>query len=149
MPSLRSLHLEFNAHSGEQYSDMLIGIENLLNIQEVAGRIGAIPGSEESDRTGVESAFKDAIVKHSKLLAVNVQMIDWVDEDEEISQFSDLPTSFCSIGNYIHSASSLFSFCSNRCIFFGGHWNILYLMCTLSIVHHEHNNHSFFRKISD
>ncbi|CAO2148383.1 unnamed protein product [Urochloa humidicola] len=99
MPSLQSLHLEFNAHTGEQYKDMLIGIENLLNIQEVAGRIGAIPGSEESDRNIAGSAFKDVIAKHSKLLAVNVQMVDWVDEDEEISQFSDLAASFRSIGS--------------------------------------------------
>jgi hypothetical protein len=81
MPSLRKLKVEFNAHSGDRYNDLLTGIENLLNIQEVAGRIGTVSGAEESDWMGAEAAFKDAIIRHSKVLAINVRRVDWVDEE--------------------------------------------------------------------
>ncbi|KAG2561283.1 hypothetical protein PVAP13_8KG150700 [Panicum virgatum] len=91
MPNLQKLKLEFNAHRGDQYSGMLAGIEHLLNLREVAARIGAGAGVEESDRMAAESAFIDTISKNSGLPMINMQ---WVDSfDEEISQFSDLQAS--------------------------------------------------------
>ncbi|CAD6254181.1 unnamed protein product [Miscanthus lutarioriparius] len=81
MPWLRSLNLEFNAHSGEQNGNMLAGIEHLLNLQEITGRIGAAPGAEESDRIAVESVFKDAISKHSRLTNFNLRIVGLFDEE--------------------------------------------------------------------
>ncbi|CAD6257499.1 unnamed protein product [Miscanthus lutarioriparius] len=103
MPRLRSLNLEFNAHSGEQNGNMLVGIEHLLNLQEITGRIGAAPGAEESDRIAVESVFKDAISKHSRLINFNLRIVGLFDEEwhkrseldevaavvEEVSQSKD------------------------------------------------------------
>ncbi|XP_066339678.1 disease resistance protein RGA5-like isoform X1 [Miscanthus floridulus] len=103
MPRLRSLNLEFNAHSGEQNGNMLAGIEHLLNLQEITGRIGAAPGAEESDRIAVESVFKDAISKHSRLINFNLRIVGLFDEEwhkkseldevaavvEEVSQSND------------------------------------------------------------
>ncbi|CAL4985013.1 unnamed protein product [Urochloa decumbens] len=39
MPNVRRLKLEFNVHSGEQPDDMLSGIQHLLNLQEIDGRV--------------------------------------------------------------------------------------------------------------
>ncbi|CAD6257439.1 unnamed protein product [Miscanthus lutarioriparius] len=103
MPRLRSLNLEFNAHSGEQNGNMLAGIEHLLNLQEITGRIGAAPDAEESDRIAVESVFKDAISKHSRLINFNLRIVGLFDEEwhkkseldevaavvEEVSQSND------------------------------------------------------------
>ncbi|XP_066339823.1 disease resistance protein RGA5-like isoform X2 [Miscanthus floridulus] len=103
MPRLRSLNLEFNAHSGEQNGNMLAGIEHLLNLQEITGRIGAAPGAEESDRIAVETVFKDAISKHSRLINFNLRIVGLFDEEwhkkseldevaavvEEVSQSND------------------------------------------------------------
>ncbi|XP_066339825.1 disease resistance protein RGA5-like [Miscanthus floridulus] len=103
MPRLRSLNLEFNAHSGEQNGNMLVGIEHLLNLQEITGRIGAALGAEESDRIAVESVFKDAISKHSRLINFNLRIVGLFDEEwhkkseldevaadvEEVSQSND------------------------------------------------------------
>jgi hypothetical protein len=80
IPNLRRLKLEFNAHSGEQYSDMISGIEHLLNLQMIAVRIGAGPGAEDSDRTAVESVFRNTISKHSRHLSISIQRADSVDE---------------------------------------------------------------------
>ncbi|CAO2148355.1 unnamed protein product, partial [Urochloa humidicola] len=89
MPNLRRLKLEFNAHRGEQYGDMLAGIEHLLNLQDLTGRIGVSPGAEESDRMAAESVFKDAISKHPVLTSFNLRSVDSF--DEEISLFADTP----------------------------------------------------------
>lgn len=80
-PSLQKLKLEFNAHSGDQNSNVFAGIEHLLNLQEITGRIGATPGLEESDRTAVESVFKDAISKHSRLTNFNLRIVRLFDEE--------------------------------------------------------------------
>jgi hypothetical protein len=81
MPRLRSLNLEFNAHTGEQNGNTLGGIEHLLNLREITGRIGAAPGAEESDRIAVESVFKDAISKHSRLINFNLRIVGLFDEE--------------------------------------------------------------------
>ncbi|XP_022684933.1 disease resistance protein RPM1 isoform X2 [Setaria italica] len=104
MPGLQSLKLEFNAHSGEQNGNMLAGIEHLLNLQEVTGRIGAAPGAEESDRVGAESVFKDAISKHSRLISFNLRIVHSV--DQEIPQFADTPES-CSGSDETLNCSSI------------------------------------------
>ncbi|CAO2148372.1 unnamed protein product [Urochloa humidicola] len=92
MPGLRRLKLEFNAPSGDQNSNMLDGIEHLLNLQEITGRIGVAPGAEESNRKAAESVFKDAISKHSRLTSFNLRIVDSF--DEEISQQAYTPASF-------------------------------------------------------
>jgi hypothetical protein len=81
MPSLQRLKLEFNAHSGEQNGNMLAGIEHLLNLQEITGRIGAAPGAEETDRMAAEFLFKDAISKHSRLTNFNLRIVRPFDEE--------------------------------------------------------------------
>ncbi|KAL6660582.1 hypothetical protein ACP70R_001617 [Stipagrostis hirtigluma subsp. patula] len=103
LPSLLSLKLEFNAHSAEQYSVMLAGIENLANLQEITGRIGTALGAEESDRMAVESLFKDAISKHSKLRSFNLETVSSF--DEEICQFAIPPASFSSTDEQLNRPS--------------------------------------------
>ncbi|CAO2147879.1 unnamed protein product [Urochloa humidicola] len=90
-PNLRSLKLEFNAHSGEQYSDMLAGVEHLLNLQEIAVRIGLAPGAEESNRRAAESVFKNTLSKHPRHLSFSVRRADSV--EEVIPQLSNPATS--------------------------------------------------------
>jgi hypothetical protein len=81
VPDLRKLKLEFNVHRGEQYGNMLVGIEHLVNLQELTGRIGVSPGAEESDRMAAESVFKDAISKHSRPIGFNLQIVQSFDEE--------------------------------------------------------------------
>jgi hypothetical protein len=81
IPNLRRLRLEFNAHRGEQYVNMLAGIEHLLNLQEVAVRIGEAPGADESDKMAAESLLKDTISKHSRHLSFSIQRVDSFDEE--------------------------------------------------------------------
>ncbi|CAD6257495.1 unnamed protein product [Miscanthus lutarioriparius] len=81
MPSLRRLKLEFNAHSGEQNGNMLAGIEHLLNLQEITGRIGSAPGAEETDRMAAEFLFKGAISRHSRLTNFNLRIVRPFDEE--------------------------------------------------------------------
>jgi hypothetical protein len=82
IPNLQRLKLEFNAHSREQYSDMLAGIEHLLNLQEINVRIGVAPGAQEFDKMAAESVFKDIISKHLRHLRFNVQRADFIEEDQ-------------------------------------------------------------------
>ncbi|CAD6257451.1 unnamed protein product [Miscanthus lutarioriparius] len=81
MPKLRSLNLAFNAHSGEQYGDMIAGIENLLDLQGIIVQIGTPPGAEESDRMAAESVFKGAISRHSKPPSFSIRRADLVEEE--------------------------------------------------------------------
>jgi len=92
MPNLQKLKLEFNAHRGDQYGGMLAGIEHLLNLREVAARIGAGAGVEESDRMAAESAFIDTVSKNSGLPMINMQWVDSFDEDSR--QCPASPTSW-------------------------------------------------------
>jgi hypothetical protein len=81
IPNLQRLKLEFNAHRGRQYSDMLAGIEHLLNLQEIAVRVGAAPSAEESDKMAAESVLEDAISKHSRHLSFSVRRADFFEEE--------------------------------------------------------------------
>jgi hypothetical protein len=81
MPNLRCLDLKFNAHKGEQYDDMVSGIEHLLNLQEITVQIGAAPDAEESDITAAESAFKYNICRHSRPLSFSIGRVDSVMEE--------------------------------------------------------------------
>ncbi|CAO2148423.1 unnamed protein product [Urochloa humidicola] len=86
MPNLQCLDLEFNAHKGEQYGDMVAGIEHLLNLKVIIVRIGAAPGAEESDRTAAESAFKDTICRHSRPWSFSIGRVDsFIEEVADIS----------------------------------------------------------------
>lgn len=87
IPKLRRLKLEFNAHSGEEYGDVLVGIENLLNLQEIAVRLGAAPDAEECDKTAAESVIKHNISKHSRYLSVSIRRADPI-EEEYVTIFS-------------------------------------------------------------
>lgn len=82
IPNLRRLKLEINAPSQELYSDMLAGIGHLLNLQEIALRIGAAPGAQEFDKTAVESVLKDTTIKHLRHLRFNVQRADSIEEEQ-------------------------------------------------------------------
>ncbi|KAF8699435.1 hypothetical protein HU200_034706 [Digitaria exilis] len=81
MPYLRRLKLEFNAHSGEQNGNMLDGIEHLLNLQEITGRIGVAPDAEEFDTMYAEFLFEEAIRKHSRLTSFNLRIVHLFDEE--------------------------------------------------------------------
>lgn len=81
MPNLRRLKLGFNTHIGQNYGNMLTGIEHLLNLRDIAGRIGAATGADESDRRAAESVFKDAISKHPRCPRFNVQWVNSVEEE--------------------------------------------------------------------
>nr|TKV99357.1 hypothetical protein SEVIR_8G038000v2 [Setaria viridis] len=81
LPNLRRLKVCFNFHRDEIYSHMISGVEHLLNLKEIAVRIGAADGGvEESDRRAVESAFESTIRKHPTFpIYMNVRRFDWVE----------------------------------------------------------------------
>ncbi|CAL4983408.1 unnamed protein product [Urochloa decumbens] len=78
MPNLRRLKIGFNAQRGWKYSYMLPGIQNLLNLKEVAAKIGADTDAEESDRRAAESAFKNAFSIHPCRPSLNVKRVGLV-----------------------------------------------------------------------
>ncbi|CAD6258182.1 unnamed protein product [Miscanthus lutarioriparius] len=80
MPSLRRLKLCFYAHRGENHSRVLDGIEHLVNLQEVSGQIGVLPGGDESDRRVVKMSLEDTIRKHPRCLRFNLQLVDFIEE---------------------------------------------------------------------
>ncbi|TVU51795.1 hypothetical protein EJB05_03239, partial [Eragrostis curvula] len=81
MPDLRKLKLCFNADRENNYGQLVDGIEHLLNLHEVAGRIGEAQGADKLDRKAVESLFEDAIKKHPRNPSINIRWIDLMDED--------------------------------------------------------------------
>ncbi|XP_066336705.1 disease resistance protein RGA5-like isoform X3 [Miscanthus floridulus] len=81
MPNLQRLKLCFNAHRGEHHGRVLNGIEHLLNLQEVAGRIGVSPDGDESDRRVVKLSFEDTIRKHPRYPRVDSQSVDFIEEE--------------------------------------------------------------------
>ncbi|CAL5049192.1 unnamed protein product [Urochloa decumbens] len=81
MPNLQRLKLCFNAHGGENNSLVLNGIEHLLNLQEVAGRIGVHTGGDESDSRVVKLSFEDTIGKHPRCPRSNIQLVDFIEEE--------------------------------------------------------------------
>ncbi|CAL4985662.1 unnamed protein product [Urochloa decumbens] len=107
IPNLRRLKLEFNAHSGEQYSDMISGIEHLLNLQEIAVRIGAAPGADYSDRKAVESVFQNTISNHSRHPSISIRRADSI--DEVIPQFSDPAASSSRLDDLLYKHSTVTS----------------------------------------
>uniref|UniRef100_A0A453MEV3 Disease resistance protein RPM1 n=1 Tax=Aegilops tauschii subsp. strangulata TaxID=200361 RepID=A0A453MEV3_AEGTS len=93
-PNLQRLELSFNAHKGEQYYNLLSGIDYLLNLKETAGTIGAATGAEEHDMRVAESALRDAIRKHPRFPSYdNVKRVDWVHEEYQLrTQAKDSPS---------------------------------------------------------
>lgn len=82
MPKLRRLKLSFNAYSGVEYGhSVVVGIEHLLNLQEVSGRIGAAVGSKASDTRSAVSTLKGAISRHSMIPRLNMKTVDWIEDD--------------------------------------------------------------------
>ncbi|CAN6372165.1 unnamed protein product [Urochloa humidicola] len=81
MPELRRMKLCFNANRRNNCGQVLDGIENLLNLQEIAGRIGEPVGADESDRRVEELWLEDAIKKHPRCPSYNIQWIDLVEEE--------------------------------------------------------------------
>jgi hypothetical protein len=79
MPKLWKLNIGFNAQRGGTYGNILAGIENLLNLQEICVIIGASFGAEESDRRAAGSALQDAVGKHPCLPKLTVKRCDQVD----------------------------------------------------------------------
>ncbi|KAM3193649.1 hypothetical protein ACQJBY_070336 [Aegilops geniculata] len=77
IPNLQRLRLAFNTHTREKYSNMLAGIEHLINLQDVTGRIGVVT---KFDRRAAESAFKEAISKHPMCPTSSVQWLDPVEK---------------------------------------------------------------------
>ena len=59
----------------------LLALNTQLNLREVAARIGAGAGVEESDRMAAESAFIDTVSKNSGLPMINMQWVDSFDEE--------------------------------------------------------------------
>ncbi|GJN25679.1 hypothetical protein PR202_gb13538 [Eleusine coracana subsp. coracana] len=86
MPNLRTLKLGFNAHKGEQYSDMLAGIQYLLNLQKIVASIGAATDAKEFDRRAAWSALNDAIRMHLCEKNFKVKRVDRIDEEYDPSK---------------------------------------------------------------
>ncbi|XP_020162924.1 disease resistance protein RGA5-like [Aegilops tauschii subsp. strangulata] len=80
MPKLRMVKLGFNAHRGEWYGRLLVGIEHLSTVKEIFGIIGSTAGAEEKDMEAAESAFKDAICKHHG--KISLKRGDIVEEEQ-------------------------------------------------------------------
>ncbi|KAF6987030.1 hypothetical protein CFC21_004701 [Triticum aestivum] len=80
MPKLRKVKLGFNAHRGEWYGRLLVGIEHLSTVKEIVGIIGSTAGAEEKDMEAAESAFKDAICKHHG--KISLKRGDVVEEEQ-------------------------------------------------------------------
>ncbi|KAM0875863.1 hypothetical protein ACQ4PT_036523 [Festuca glaucescens] len=78
MTNLRRLKLAFNTHISDKYSNMLAGIEHLLNLEDITGRIGA---ATKSDRRAAELAFREAISKHPMCPRSSVQWVDPIEKE--------------------------------------------------------------------
>jgi len=81
MHRLQRLKLCFNAHGGKNHSRVIDGIEYLLNLQEVSGQIGVLPGGDESNMRVVKLSFEDTIRKHPRCLRFNLQLVDFIEEE--------------------------------------------------------------------
>lgn len=89
MPNLRRLKVGFNAHKGQKYGNMLAGIQHLLNLKEIARKIGAATDADESDKRAAEYAFHCAISKHPCCRNFDVRRMDQVDEDYSPSEIQE------------------------------------------------------------
>ncbi|CAD6258184.1 unnamed protein product [Miscanthus lutarioriparius] len=87
MPNLQRVKLCFNANRGKNLNRVLDGIEHLLNLQEVVGRIGVLPGVDESDWRVVKLSFEDIIRKHPRCPRFNSQLVDFIEEYPPLDKF--------------------------------------------------------------
>ncbi|TVU51788.1 hypothetical protein EJB05_03232, partial [Eragrostis curvula] len=81
MPDLRRLKLCFNAHIEKNCGFLVDGIENLLNLHEVAGRIGKPHGADKIDRKVAEALLEEAIRKHPRSPSFNIRWVDFIGEE--------------------------------------------------------------------
>ncbi|KAJ1264883.1 hypothetical protein BS78_08G036000 [Paspalum vaginatum] len=81
MPNLERLKLCFNTHKGGNHSPLLSGIDHLLNLQEVAGRIGEHAGADGSNSRVVKLWFEDTIRKHPRCPRFSLQFVDFIEEE--------------------------------------------------------------------
>jgi Na+/H+ antiporter NhaC len=79
MPSLQRIKLGFNAHRGEQYGCLFVGIKEMLSVQKISVLIGSAVGAKECDIKAAESAVQKAIGKHHS--NVSIERTDMVDEE--------------------------------------------------------------------
>ncbi|KAM3196643.1 hypothetical protein ACQJBY_072377 [Aegilops geniculata] len=75
MPSVRELKLAFNANRMEQYSQIVAGLEYLIELKEITAKVGGT-GADESDKRYAESALRGAIANHPCAPIITVQCVD-------------------------------------------------------------------------
>lgn len=82
MPSVRELKLAFSANRIEQYSQIVDGLEYLIELKEITAKVWGT-GADESDKRYVESALSGAIANHPCTPIIRVQCVDRVFYGEE------------------------------------------------------------------
>uniref|UniRef100_A0A453QD74 Uncharacterized protein n=1 Tax=Aegilops tauschii subsp. strangulata TaxID=200361 RepID=A0A453QD74_AEGTS len=75
MPSVRELKLAFNANRMEQYSQIVAGLEYLIELKEITAKVGGT-GADESDKRYAVSALSGAIANHPCSPIITVQCVD-------------------------------------------------------------------------
>lgn len=81
IPNLRRLKLCFKAHGGQNALITMAGNVHLLNLQEIAIRVGVANCAEQYHRRAAETAFQVTIIEHRRKPNINVQYVDWDDDD--------------------------------------------------------------------
>lgn len=81
VPNLRRLKIGFNAHSREEYSNVLSGIHHLPNLEKITASIGIATGADESDRIAAETLLTDAMDKHPCHPSFNVKRVGPIDKE--------------------------------------------------------------------
>ncbi|XP_044962215.1 disease resistance protein RGA5-like isoform X2 [Hordeum vulgare subsp. vulgare] len=75
MPSVRELKLAFSANRMEHYSQIIAGLEYLIELKEITAKVGGT-GADESDKRYTELALSGAIANHPCTPMIRVQCVD-------------------------------------------------------------------------